>query len=187
MPLAYIRILFLIIEFFLLLGIIGYCFYTLSLILAFRYDIPFLPTSDDSIKQILSAVPLNEKTYFLELGCGDGRVLCTAAKQYGVHGLGVDLSTFWVLMANIRARHMKVNDKVHFKRQNILKTDISKADVLYLFGISKFIEGNAFQEKLKEAKPGATLISHGFPVSYLAEKQILFIPTKKFETYVYQL
>jgi hypothetical protein len=187
MPLTLIRILFLIVELFLLLGVVGYSFYTLSLIIAFWYDIPYVSTSNKSIKQILSAIPLDKHTFFIELGCGDGRVLCSAAKQYGVHGSGVDLSIFWVLMANVRARYLKVNTRVHFKRQNILKTDISKADVLYLFGISRFIESDSFRKKIGEAKPGSTLISHGFSISYLANKQILHIPTKKFETYVYRL
>lgn len=125
---------------------------------------PYIKTSPKTIDKILKEAELKEGQYFLELGCGDGRVLRRAARQYKIKGRGIDIHGWAVLKAKILAR----NKNIEFQKADIFKTDIGGADVVYLFLTRKILEKLA--PKLKnEIRPGALLISHGFEIPEFEE------------------
>ena len=48
----------------------------------------FVPTSSIRIEAFLDSVPMSSQDLFLDLGCGDGRVIRAAQRRYGVKALG---------------------------------------------------------------------------------------------------
>ncbi len=122
---------------------------------------PFVPTRSKDIRTILDAVHLRPGMRFLELGCGDGRVVCEAVARYGVRGEGVDVGILWLTFARIRARLMGISDRVIFRHQDILSTDLSQADVIYLYMMPRFLQKYS-EHIVSHAKPGAIILSHVF-------------------------
>lgn len=80
---------------------IGNDFYKLWLDDTMSYSCGYFQKEDDTLKQaqvnkvdyILKKMDLKKGMYLLDIGCGWGFLLTEAAKKYGVHGVGVTLST----------------------------------------------------------------------------------------------
>ena len=125
---------------------------------------PYLGTSQKTIDKILKEAELKEGQYFLELGCGDGRVLRQAAREYKMKGRGIDIHGWAILKAKILAR----NKNIEFKKTDIFKTDIGGADVIYLF-LTREILKKLAPKLRREIRPGALLISHGFEIPEFRE------------------
>ena len=48
-----------------------------------KYDVPYVPTSYETVKQMLKIADVSEYDILYDLGCGDGRIVITAAKEFG--------------------------------------------------------------------------------------------------------
>jgi len=165
---------------FLLVFLIGITVYTLSLIYSSFKGSPYVPTSKKRIKEILKTADLKKGKLFIELGSGDGRIVRTAVNQYQVKGIGVDINPLLIFWAKILG-----SKNIDFKVEDIFKTDLRKADYLYIFLMPKLIED--LKEKLeKELKKGTVVISHGFPIEYWQKKLYKKIDSKPFPTYFYK-
>lgn len=158
------------------------------LLISQRSGIPFLATIRKSLPEIFSNLNLVKGSKFLELGCGDGIVTCTAVKDYGLIGKGVDINFILIIFAKLKAIKMGISDRTEFIRQDICTTDFAWADVIYLYLLPRYISSDKIKNKFTtEVKPGTIVISHGFPIPYFDKRQIKLIPTKDYETYVYKI
>jgi SAM-dependent methyltransferase len=54
----------------------------------------------------------------LDLACGSGEMLCTWARDHGLTGTGVDISTAFIKAARARAIELDVADRVTFIHGN---------------------------------------------------------------------
>jgi ribosomal protein L11 methylase PrmA len=107
----------------------------------------------------LADVKKGEVVY--DLGCGDGRIVITAAKKYGATGIGVDLNPERIKEANTNAEVAKVEEKVTFHEGDLFKFDFSKADVLTLYLLPDV--NLELRPKIQsEMKPGSRIVSHAF-------------------------
>ena len=73
------------------------------------------------------------KDVVYDLGCGDGRIVIAAAKDFGARGVGVEIDPAPLRMAVYHARHAGVEDRVRFVRGDLFEADISEATVVTLF------------------------------------------------------
>lgn len=151
---------------------------------------PFVPTRDSVIDKVLEQVSLSSATRFLELGCGDGRVVCRAVSRYGVQGMGVDVSLLWILLARLRAWRMSIGSRVSFHHQDILRTDLSQADVIYLYMMPRFLR--RYSELIVAgSSPHTIIISHRFELSSEATSHCREIgrveTSKEIATYFYEV
>lgn len=129
---------------------------------------PYVGTNSKLIEPILSKVKLKPGMKFLELGCGDGRVVCEAVQKYGAIGRGVDVSSLWLWFARMRARKMGIESKVTFFHQNVWKTDLAWADVIYVYLMPRML--TRYQNHLKQnARAGTQIISHSFELERLSD------------------
>lgn len=165
--------------------VIALFWYIVSLNLSWIFGAPFVPTSQKEAERILARTPLEKGAYMMELGCGDGRVLRTAAKMYGVRGLGVDIVYLWLVVARFWAWKDGQKD-LEFVHKKIQNTDLRQAQVVYLFLMTKYI--NSIKDQiLSQLQPGTLVISHGFPIPYLADSQVDYLEAKRFSTYYYRI
>lgn len=158
-----VQILFLLGELVVVLGVIVYLH---SVTFSLLRGAPFVPTKSADIDEILKEINLRPGMKFLELGCGDGRVVCQAVKQYGVVGRGVDVSRLWLLFARARAQRLGIDKNVEFIHENILRTDVAWADVIYLYMMPKFLDKHA-QSIFAKCRPGTIVISYVFEIACL--------------------
>lgn len=72
------------------------------------------PFSSTKLAELGAALRLPPGARFLDLACGSGELLCTWARDHGVTGTGVDISTVFLAKARARATELAVADRVSF-------------------------------------------------------------------------
>ncbi|MBC7802826.1 MAG: class I SAM-dependent methyltransferase [Candidatus Parcubacteria bacterium] len=109
----------------------------------------------------MAAVRAGDMVY--DLGCGDGRIVITAARDFGARGVGIDIDPLRIEEANRAARWAGVSSSVRFAVQDLLQTDFSDATVVALY---LFPELNAklLPKFRAELKPGTRVVSHQFGI-----------------------
>ncbi len=140
--------------------------YLHSITISLLRGAPYVPTRSSDIDEILRSIDLKIGMKFLELGCGDGRVVCQAVKQYGVVGRGVDVSRLWLMIARIRAWWFGVDKDIEFMHENITQTDVAWADVIYLYMMPRFLEKHA-QSVFAKCRPGTVVVSYVFEIPHM--------------------
>jgi SAM-dependent methyltransferase len=78
---------------------------------AHRIHNPFTP---EKLATLGAALRLESGTRVLDLGSGSGEMLCTWARDYGITGVGVDMSQLFTEQAKLRAQELGVADRVKF-------------------------------------------------------------------------
>ena len=106
----------------------------------------------------MAEVKSNDILY--DLGSGDGRIVITAAKKYGTHGVGVDINPERIKEANENAETANVTDKVKFVEGNLFDFDFSKATVVTLYLLPSV--NRRLLPKILELKPGTRIVSHNY-------------------------
>jgi SAM-dependent methyltransferase len=135
---------------------------------------PYVPTPQEVVDEMLRLAKVTNKDVVYDLGCGDGRIVITAAKQHGARGVGVDIDPVRIAESNANAKQAGVSHLVTFKLQDALATDVSDATVVTLYLLS------ASNLKLRpiltrQLKPGARIVAHAFAMGdWPAEKVVNF-------------
>ena len=93
----------------------------------------FMPTPIEIVEEMLALAEVGQSDTVYDLGCGDGRIVISAASRHGAHGVGVDLDPDRVAEAKASARAAGVDHLVTFLQQNVMEVDISSASVVLLF------------------------------------------------------
>lgn len=122
---------------------------------------PYIPTPQDVVDRMLEVAQVTNKDTVFDLGCGDGRVVITAAKKYGARGVGIDIDKDRISESKRNARDAGVSSLVRFEQGDILNADVSTATVVTLYLVSS---ANLKLRPLltKQLQPGARIVSHAF-------------------------
>lgn len=135
-------------------------------------DVPYVPTPVKVVEGMLELANVGKNDVVYDLGCGDGRIIITAAKKYGATGIGVDLNPERIKEANENAIEAGVEDKVAFHEGDLFEFDFSKANVLTLYLLPD-VNLKLKPKILAEMKPGSRVVSHAFDMgNWKADKQI---------------
>jgi len=123
----------------------------------------FVPTPDDVVEAMCKMAKVGKEDVVYDLGCGDGRMVITAVKQFDAkRGVGVDLDPDLVVKCKDAARAAGVSDKVQFRVGDVLKVeDMSDASVVLLY-MGDDINARLKPILLKTLKPGSRVVSHRF-------------------------
>ncbi|HQQ32234.1 MAG TPA: class I SAM-dependent methyltransferase [Rectinema sp.] len=78
---------------------------------AHRIHNPFTP---EKLATLGAALRLDKGMRVLDLGSGSGEMLCTWARDYGIVGIGIDMSQLFTEQAKLRAEELGVADQVKF-------------------------------------------------------------------------
>ena len=132
---------------------------------------PFVPTPQDVVDRMLELAEVTSSDVVYDLGCGDGRIVITAAQRFGARGVGVDIDPQRIAEANANAEREGVQHLVQFVQQDAMTVDISEATVvaLYLLSSSNLKLRPRLTEQLA---PGARIVSHAFSMGDWAADDI---------------
>ena len=122
---------------------------------------PYVPTPQDVVERMLALANVTAKDTVYDLGCGDGRIVVTAAKKYGARGVGVDINPDRIKESKANAKAAGVEHLVDFRLQDAMTVDVSPATVVTLYLLSS---SNAKLRPIltRQLKPGARIVSHAF-------------------------
>ncbi len=122
---------------------------------------PYVPTPQYVVEKMLELAQVTAKDTVYDLGCGDGRIVITAAKKYGAHAVGIDIDPERIRESEAKAKAAGVADLVSFRLEDAMQADISSATVVTLYLLSSSNE--ALRPMLtRQLKPGARIVSHAF-------------------------
>jgi len=136
-----------------------------------RPDVIFIPTPEEAVDEMLALASLKPGELLYDLGCGDGRIVVTAAKLFGCRAVGFDIDRERVAEAR---QNLKINQVEHLARieqRDIFTVDLSQADVVTIYLLPEL--NVRLIPQLDRMKPGARIISHDFDMAGIIPDRVV--------------
>jgi SAM-dependent methyltransferase len=127
-------------------------------------DVQYVPTPNNVVAEMLRLTAVTKKDVVYDLGCGDGRLVITAAKRYGARGVGIDIDPQRISESRANARQAGVTDRVQFLQQDLFEADIHEATVVTLYLLPK-LNVQLRPKLLRDLRPGTRVVSHDFDMA----------------------
>jgi len=124
-------------------------------------EVPFVPTPEKVVAEMLKMAQVGKDDVLYDLGCGDGRIVITAAKEFGCRGVGIDIDPQRIRESRKNAIKAGVADKVQFIQMDLFEAEISEATVVTLYLLSE-VNLRLRPKLLRELNPGTRVVSHEF-------------------------
>jgi hypothetical protein len=125
-------------------------------------DVIYVPTPQPVVDRMLEMAQVTKNDVVYDLGCGDGRIVVTAAKRYGARAFGFDIDPARVAEANANVKAAKVEHLVTIEQKDIFTLDLSPASVVTLYLLPQL--NVRLIPQLEKLKPGSRVVSHDFPM-----------------------
>jgi precorrin-6B methylase 2 len=122
-------------------------------------DVRYEPTSPDVMEVMFRQANVKAGEVVYDLGCGDGRIVIAAVREFGARGVCVDIDPQRIAESQENARAAGVTENIRFLNQDLFATDVSEASVVMLF-LSAELNLKLRPKLLRELKPGARIVSH---------------------------
>jgi SAM-dependent methyltransferase len=126
-----------------------------------KLDVWYVATPQEVVDRMLVMANIRPLDVVYDLGCGDGRMVITAAKKYGVRGVGVDLDPKRIREARANAKAAGVDKLVTFKVGDMFETDVTEASVVLLYLLPE-LNRRLKPKFFEQLRPGARIVSHDF-------------------------
>jgi ubiquinone/menaquinone biosynthesis C-methylase UbiE len=126
-----------------------------------RLDVPYVPTPQPVVDKMLEMAKVRAGDVLYDLGCGDGRIVVTAASKHGARGVGIDIDPTRIREAQENAQRARVTERVAFKVSNIFEADFSEATVVTLYLLPD-INRRLRPQLWRQLKVGTRVVSHAF-------------------------
>jgi hypothetical protein len=123
-------------------------------------DIIYVPTPQKVVDKMLDVAKVTKNDVLYDLGCGDGRIVVSAAKKLGARGLGFDIDPERVKEANENVKGANVGSLVSIKQENVFSVDLSPATVVTLYLLPEI--NVKLIPQLEKMRPGSRIVSHDF-------------------------
>jgi len=123
-------------------------------------DVPYVSTSPKVVEGMLKLAAVKKGDVVYDLGCGDGRIVIAAVKNFHATGMGFDLDPERITEANANAALAGLADRAKFEAADLFDVDLSKATVITLYLLPTV--NMQLRAKLLALKPGTRIVSHAF-------------------------
>ena len=141
-------------------------------LVAQRGDVPYVPTPPEVVDTMLKLGEVHSGDVLYDLGCGDGRIVITAAEKFGARGTGIDINPERIKEAEENARKAGVTDRVHFIEKNLFEADFHDATVVTLYLLPD-VNLRLRPRLLQQLKVGTRIVSHQFDMGeWKPDKQV---------------
>jgi tRNA G37 N-methylase Trm5 len=126
--------------------------------------VPYVPTPQEVVDRMLELAQVKAGDVVYDLGSGDGRIVVTAAKKYGVKAIGFEIDPQRIKESHENIKKAGVENLVEIRQQDIRTVDLSQASVLTMYllpEVNLMIRPNIW----KQMKPGSRIVSHDFDMA----------------------
>jgi hypothetical protein len=123
-------------------------------------DVIFVPTPQETVDKMLELAEVKKDDLLYDLGCGDGRIVVTAAKKYGCKAVGYDIARKRVKESLANVEKNNVGHLVRIEQRDIFTLDLSAANVITLYLLPEL--NVKLIPQLMKLKPGSRIVSHDF-------------------------
>jgi uncharacterized protein (TIGR03000 family) len=141
-------------------------------------DVVYWPTPQNVVDKMLEMAEVKKSDLVYDLGCGDGRIVVTAAKKYGAKGVGVDINPKRIKESLANVKKNDVENLVTIKKADIFKDKIglSDATVVTLYLLPDL--NVRLMPQLEKLKPGTRIVSHDFAMKGAKPKEVKELKAK---------
>ena len=124
---------------------------------------PAFPTPQTIVERMLSLAQVRPGEMVYDLGCGDGRIVITAAQKFKARAVGIEIRREIYESTLGKVSSLGLANQVRIVHGNALHYDLSPADIVTLYLLT------SSNERLKPVllqylKPGARVVSHDFEI-----------------------
>jgi SAM-dependent methyltransferase len=123
-------------------------------------DVVYVPTPQEVVDKMLQMAEVKKGDVVYDLGCGDGRIVVTAAKKFGVKAIGFDINPERVKESLANVKSNKVEHLVTIKEADIFTVDLREASVVTLYLLPDL--NVRLMPQLQKLAPGSRIVSHDF-------------------------
>jgi len=140
-------------------------------------DVVYVPTPNDVVKKMLELAGVKKEDLLYDLGCGDGRIVVTAAKKYGCKAVGYDIDPDRVVESRENVKKNNVGHLASVEQADVFKLDLSQADVVTLYLLPSL--NVKLIPQLEKLKPGSRIVSHDFDMQGVTPDQVVRMTSKE--------
>ncbi len=145
---------------------------------------PYIPTPQEAVERMLDAAHVKPGDVVYDLGSGDGRIVITAALEFGARGVGVEIRPDLCRKARERIKSLGLEERVSMIEGSALRVDLSPADVVTMYLLT------SSNERLKPnlekyLKPGSRVVCYEFPIKGWKPMEAIVLQTGRTEHLIY--
>jgi len=134
-----------------------------------KLDVDYVPTPQEVVDKMLELAAVKKADVVYDLGCGDGRIVVTAAKRFGCKAVGFDKDPQRVREAKDNAKAKDVEDLVTIEEKDLFKVDLKPASVVTLYLLPEV--NVKLIPQLEKLKAGSRIVSHDFKMEGVKPKK----------------
>jgi precorrin-6B methylase 2 len=136
-------------------------------------DVIYVPTPQEVVDKMLELAEVKKDDIVYDLGCGDGRIVVTAAKKYGCRGVGYDIDPKRIKESLENVEKNNVGHLVRIEQEDIFTLDLSGANVIALYLLPSL--NVKLIPQLEKLKPGSRIVSHDFDMKGVKPDKVVKI------------
>jgi outer membrane protein assembly factor BamB len=137
----------------------------------------FVPSPQDVVEEMLQLAKVTKDDVVVDLGCGDGRIVATAARNYCCKAVGYDIDPQCIELASAAVREAGVDSMVNIEQRDIFDVDLSKATVVTLYLLPEV--NVKLIPQLEKMKPGSRIVSHAFDIKGVKPDKVIRFTSKE--------
>ncbi|MBX4189921.1 class I SAM-dependent methyltransferase [Candidatus Parcubacteria bacterium] len=151
-----------------------------------RSGAPFVPIPFRAVKSLLSLADIGPNDIMYDFGCGDGRVLKSAVKFFGVtKAVGFEIAPWPYAMAlwNIRK-----HPNIEIRKEDFFNAPIKDATFIYSYLLPNLVDRLA-PKWATELKSGTRILCPDFPINLVSHPEFSLLKQQKIgriTAYLYQ-
>ena len=126
-------------------------------------EAPYAPTPENDVEVALKLASLKKGELLYDLGCGDGRVIITAAKNFGAQAIGFEIQDELIEEALMKIHEAGLDNVASVLKRDFFCENLSDADVVFLFLTPSILD--AVADKLgKELRHCSRVVAYRYPL-----------------------
>jgi SAM-dependent methyltransferase len=143
------------------------------------FDVPYVPTPQVVVDEMLRLAEVRAEDYVIDLGCGDGRIPITAVAYFGARAMGIDIDPGRIAESRANAKTAGVAGRVQFEQGNLFELDLSRASVVTMYLLPE-INLKLRPRLFEQLRPGTRIVSHDFSMGDWQPDRVLTVQKKMY-------
>jgi len=150
-------------------------------------DVEYEPTPQKVVDALLRLAKVTSKDVVWDLGCGDGRIPVTAAKEYACKACGFDIDPQRVKDSLANVRKHGVERLVTIQQRDIFTLDLSKGPTIVTAYLLPRLNAKLLPQ-LRKLPPGARVISVAHRMADVKPDEHIVVDTElgEFDVYLWK-
>ena len=150
-------------------------------------DVEYEPTPQPVVDALLRLAKVTRKDVLWDLGCGDGRIPVTAAREYACKACGFDIDPERVKDSLANVRKHGVERLVTIEQRDIFALDLSKGPTIVTLYLLPRLNARLLPQ-LRNLPPGARVISIAHRMADIKPDEHIVVDTElgEFDVYLWK-